>query len=99
MSELLMANPTDFGPEKLLEIWREKDDRFDLIEEGDWSDEGKFSSQEVIFKDILTGKHYAFGVTRSGSYFSDYFYEVWDTATEVQKIIRPITIESWEIVQ
>lgn len=99
MSELLMGDPTKFDTDRLLGIWRENEDQYELIEEGDWSDEGKFQSQEVVFKDILTGKHYAFGVTRSGSYFTSYEFEVWDTAVEVQKITKTITVERWEIIQ
>ncbi|MCS0827401.1 hypothetical protein NX029_26155 [Cytobacillus firmus] len=87
---------------ELLELWREEglydlNDELthELVETGEWVDGGKYSSLEVIFKDVATGKHYSFEVTRSGSYFSHYEYEVFDGATEVTKVTETITVTRW----
>ncbi|HDR3499628.1 TPA: hypothetical protein QCN48_005086 [Bacillus toyonensis] len=91
-------NPTEFTTSQLKDIWRENDERFELEHEGDWDDQGKFSSQEVVFKDTETGKFYAFDVWRSGSYFSHYEYEIHDNAYEVKKEIKKIEVERWVAV-
>jgi hypothetical protein len=88
--------------DQLIELWRNDgmyddngEDLFESVEEGEWVDGGKFSSKEVIFKDVHTGKHYSFELTRSGSYFSHYEYEVWDKAVEVIQVTKTITITEW----
>lgn len=64
------------------------DSDFKLIEEGTWIDDGKYSYIESIFE--CKGKTYSLDCTRSGSYFSDYYYcwEDQDTyeCREVKKI-------------
>ncbi|WP_185183791.1 hypothetical protein [Bacillus subtilis] len=68
----------------------------ELIEEADWSDEGKYSSSEIIFK--LDGKYYSFGVSRSGSYFSYYEYEYDTDVIEVEQVTETIKITKWVAV-
>lgn len=71
---------------------------FEIIEEGDWISEGKYEYKEVIFK--FEDKLYSIGFSRSGSSFSDYYYDIedWDNevecpeveAIEVKKIVYRI---------
>ncbi len=50
-------------------------ERFEIIEKGDWISEGKYESREVVVLEKETGKYYAAGQSRSGSYFTDYEWE------------------------
>ena len=92
----IISDPTKFSEDELMGIWREDcDERFELVHEGEWTDGGKYQDIFVVFKDAETGKHYAFTVYRSGSYFSDYHYEMYDGAEEVKEQERTITIKEW----
>lgn len=64
---------------------------FELVDGEAWEDGGKYSSTSAIFKDERTGKHYSFGITRSGSYFSHYEYEFDTDITEVE--LREVVIK------
>lgn len=80
-------------------IFFEEDAGFDYehIEQTDWEDGGKYSYCSVIFK-TPDGKHYMFGVTRSGSYYSHYEFELWDEVEEVEQVTRMVEVTSWEVV-
>lgn len=72
---------------------------YEVIETGEWADEGKFQDCEVIFKEVSTGKHYRYFITRSGSYFSHYEYEVCDTdPDEVELVTETVTVTHWKSV-
>lgn len=46
---------------------------------GQWVDEGKYQHQENILKETATGLFYCYGLSKSGSYFSDFTYSFeWD---------------------
>jgi hypothetical protein len=88
--------------EQMVDLFREEAfydendvELFEVVETGDWSDGGKFSSAKVIFQDNRTGKFYSYEIIRSGSYFSHYEYEAWDKPVEVEKQERTITITEW----
>lgn len=92
-------DPTEFPTGILEDIWREDfEERYELVEESEWRDQGKFSEMTIIFKDTKTGKHYSFEIWRSGSYFSHYEYEIWDKAVEVELREETITIKKWVTV-
>lgn len=61
---------------QLEDIWREEylelDDgtELTLVETGDWDDQGKFQTKQVVFTD--GGNFYAGYVERSGSHFTHY---------------------------
>lgn len=60
-----------------------------MIEEGEWIDDGKYSHKTMIFK--KDDKYWAISDSRSGSYFTDYYYSSEDgtghlEAVEVEKI-------------
>jgi hypothetical protein len=91
--------------EELKDLWREEslaDDNdavlYEVVEQGEWEDQGKFSTAEIIFKELATGKHFSFHIYRSGSYFSFYEFEVHDGAEEVEQIEETITIKKWVTV-
>lgn len=66
----------------------QEEDGFKLIEQSEWVDEGKYQYQDTIFE--YGGKMWMLSVSRSGSYFSDYYYGFaeehrGETAHEVEK--------------
>lgn len=64
-----------FGIDDLPEDWEE-------IDNGEWTDEGKYSYNTTIVS--KNGKFFAIDQSRSGSYFSDYYY----TQAEVYEVKR-----------
>ena len=83
--------------------WEEGNDLLEQVYEGPWEQEGKQQWQEVIFKATDDGKFYAFYATRSGSPFTDWYYDQFEyrtsdeeELTEVSKV-KQITY-SWEPV-
>jgi hypothetical protein len=64
---------------------------FELIETGEWEDDGKYQYQSIIFK--KDGKFYCNSIQRSGSYFTDYDYEYFTDCNEVQKV--EVTTKIW----
>jgi len=76
-------------------------DCIQYIDETDWLDEGKYQIKNVIF--IYEKKYYMTILSRTGSYYSDYYYNIEDWSKdeliecpEVEKIM--ITISKWELV-
>jgi len=68
---------------------------FEMVETEDWSDEGKYSHTFGIFKDMKTGKHYRFSISRSGSYFSYYEFYFNDDIEEVELKEVVIKKKAW----
>ena len=72
------------------------DEKFEWIEESGWEDEGKYSYKDMIFK--FEDKFYRVNISRSGSYFSDYYYsyEDWGKEIECNEVEKQsVTIEKW----
>ena len=76
-------------------LFGDSTERFSIIKEGDWISEGKWETKEVIFKDAETGRFYSMSGTRSGSYYSAYYYEDDFEAVEVEKVEKVITV--WRV--
>lgn len=64
---------------------------FRIVEECDWDDNGKYSNCEYIFE--FEGKCYAMGISRCGSYHTDYDYDFDLTCNEVHQV--EVTIKEW----
>lgn len=45
-----------------------------MVEVGDWVSEGKWDSRDCIVQHVPTDKYYQYSLSRSGSYYSDYYY-------------------------
>jgi len=58
--------------EEILELYKEEDESVEIIEDGDWIDDGKYSFKETVIK--YEGKYYQIDESRSGSYYTDYDY-------------------------
>ena len=67
----------------------------EVVEVGEWEDNMKYSNKRAIVS--YEGKFYAFGVSRSGSWHSDYYYEWFTEGAEVVPREKVITI--WEPVR
>ena len=66
------------------------------VEEGEFEQDYKYQSAQIIFTD--GAKHYSAYVTRSGSPFTDWHYDDYGDAdvTEVEK--REVTVTKWVAV-
>ena len=66
----------------------------DIEMDGDWDDQGKYQYREVVVKvegtDILLSQC----ATRSGSYFSDYYYE-YDRPELVKKVEKTVRVVNY----
>lgn len=80
MRAIFMGDETDFP--------------YEMVEKSEWLDDGKYQHCEVIFK-IPDGRHFVFGVTRSGSYFTEYDYQFDGNIEEVKKIKEYQEVERW----
>lgn len=69
---------------------------------GEWIDDGKYSQKEIILLDNNTGKYYQYWNSRTGSYFTYYYYSMEDEPdmielTEVEPV--QVTITEWQSVK
>ena len=62
----------------------------------------KYQHKESVVKHVPTGKYYSYGISRSGSPFTDWYYSYEDgdfpDLTEVEKKERVITETYWSVV-
>lgn len=73
---------------------------WELIEEDGWDDEGRYQSTSFVVKYIPTGKFYRGSYSRSGSYFTDWEYEYYDTTLyEVEEVTETRVITTWKAVK
>ena len=79
---------------KLLAEFVEGDDEHDdleVVQESDWTSEGKYEYSDTVYRHIPTGRFVCIGQSRSGSYFSDYEYDdpsISEVVPEVVTITR-----------
>ena len=69
---------------------------YKIIEIDDWFDDGKYSHRYIIFS--YKNKLYQLDMTRSGSYFTDYYYDYELDCKEVIKVERTIVQTYYEFV-
>ena len=73
---------------------------FTAVEEGDWVCDGKYERQEIIFK--FNDKFYALWQTRTGSYYTDWYYDSddWDDEEDVGEV-EPVEVKTiqWKRVK
>lgn len=65
-------------------------DGVEVVEVGDWIDEGKYSYQSTIIK--YKDKFYSVNQSRSGSYHTDYYY---DDPTVYEVVQKERTTVDW----
>lgn len=66
--------------------WEDTDENYPLMLEhkGKWVADGKYQYQECILRDMATGLYYIFNVSRSGSPFTDYEYDIEYAPDEIE---------------
>lgn len=76
--------------------------RWVKIEEGDWVSGGKWEYQTSIVFDTESSKFYRYELSRSGSYYSDYYYrhreDGYVVLEEVTQKERVVVEKYWEKV-
>ena len=81
-------------------VFGDSTELYEFVEGEEWVDDGKYSYCETIVRDVTTNQYYRFYVSRSGSYFTDYYYDWEDQkeyeAEEVHRVTK--TIKVWEKV-
>ena len=75
---------------------------WEVVEEGEWTQDHKYQHKESVVKHLPTGKFYSYGIGRSGSPFTDWYYSYDDgdfpELMEVEKKERVITESYWSVV-
>lgn len=72
-----------------------------LVEKGEWSQEGKYQNQSIVFKITGGTKCYMLSHSRSGSPFTDWNYDIQEDyhdgdCDEVEE--RDVIIKTWQTV-
>ena len=77
-------------------------DDWELVEDGEWTQDYKYQHKESVVKHVPTGKFYHYEISRSGSPFTDWYYSYEDgdypDLVEVEKKERVITETYWSVV-
>lgn len=75
-----------FKKEWLIGLIDEDETPLVMIEEGNWQDDGKYSSIEYIFE--YNGKFYSIDNYKTGSYYTDYTFghESWEDEIECEEV-------------
>lgn len=93
--------PEKLSLDEFKQIVLEDHPDFELIEDGDWISEGKYEYCTQVVKHLPSGKHYTYSLGRSGSYYSDYYYDYEDFVPdiiEVKQVTKTVTVTQWEVV-
>lgn len=80
------------------DIYRGDSEKYSEVQHTDWCDEGKYGTKDIIFTD--GEKNYRVTISRSGSYYTDYYYDFEDTQDfKCLEVVRATkTIEYWKEV-
>lgn len=77
-------------------------DEWQMIEDGDWVSDGKYDLTTSVVKHIESGKYYQYSLSRTGSYYSDYYYSHHDDGgvelDEVVPVEKTVVITEWKFV-
>jgi hypothetical protein len=63
----------------------------EVIDEGDWTDEGKYSFNSSVVRYL--DKFYIINQSRSGSYYSDYYYndpEIYEVSRSEKTVVQVV---------
>lgn len=76
---------------EILDCFDHDTERYRIVDDGEWIDDGKYQSKVVVFEDLEDGTLWEARDCRSGSYYSDYFYEseTWpkDGIVELNRVV------------
>lgn len=72
------------------------------VVDGCWICDGKWEHQTSVVQNIETGKFYEYSLSRSGSYYSGYYYtHVDDDGVELSEVVKTekqVTVTEWSYV-
>jgi hypothetical protein len=71
----------------------EDNEKFELVEEAEFVDDGKYSHGQFVFLNKEDNKHYSCQVARCGSYFDDYSFYFEEECDEVEQ--RTVMVKKW----
>lgn len=80
----------------LYEMFLDEADEIELIESGEWIENGKYSYRDSIV--TYQDTYYMISESRSGSYFTDYHYdhpEIHQVAPRTETVVKTF----WDIVK
>ena len=80
----------------LFELFEDGNKAVEIVENGDWVDEGKYSYKETVVK--YQDTYYMISESRSGSYFTDYHYddpEICQVMPRTETIVKTF----WDVVK
>jgi hypothetical protein len=81
---------------ELYELFEEEDESIEIVEDGEWTENGKYSYKDTIVK--YQDTYYQISESRSGSYFTDYHYndpDIYQVARREEPIIKTF----WDIIK
>ena len=80
------------------DIYRGDSEKYSEVQYTDWCDEGKYGTKDIIFTD--GEKNYRVTISRSGSYYTDYYSDFEDTQDFKCLVVVKSTkvIEYWKEV-
>lgn len=82
--------------DELYELFFEEDKSVEVVEAGEWIDNGKYSFKDTIVRHH--GTYYQISESRSGSYFTDYHYDT-PQIFRVSPRVETITKTFWDIAK
>ena len=62
-------------------VWEDYSDEYEVVDDGHWEAEHKYEYKSLIFK--YKDKFYELSVSRSGSYYTEYYYD-WEVVDEFE---------------
>ena len=99
----MFLNLEDFDNVEYASTVKCDDENWTMIEEGDWISSGKWEHQTCVVMNNESGKYYKYELSRSGSYYSDYYYKHMEDddgveLSEVKPVEKTVVVKSWEYV-
>ena len=83
-----------FPKDQIKELFNSRrSEGLEFIKQTEWTSEYKYDFCSLIFKDIQDEKVYCCNILRTGTYFTDYFYDFEINCFEVKEIEK--TIKEW----
>lgn len=75
--------------------------QYEVVERSPWEDEGKYQFMSVILQDKTDGTYWRYWITRSGSYFTEYYYDYSDVSkVEIEQVEKvEVTVTEWKAVK
>jgi len=67
---------------------------YEVVERGPWEDDGKYQNKSIILRDTTDGTFWRYWITRTGSYYSEYYYTYDTEIVHVEK--EEVTVTRWK---